>query len=330
MILLVGAGAVGTILSAYLMAAGREPLRLYARPKDLAALQPVSGLQVDYSKPGQAPLRTARPELTGSLDLDGVDYLVICVKYPALGALLDQLPPIPPGCTVVSTLNGIAGLRLLRQRLPQARIVPMTIMYNGQLLGPLHAQLTTRAQVFIGSDDARLLGALQGSGMSVSRAQGDASAWGKILINLANAVCAITHTTFKDLLTQPELRDSYAAVLDEAIATLTQAGIPYKLPMPLPYPLYRRLLTRGGPLPWWFAKLKNGLQEGAYPSMVADVEAGRQTEVAQLNGEIVALGRERDLATPVNDTIVELVQAMEGRLPPPYVTPAQLRARLEL
>lgn len=330
MILLVGAGAVGTILSAYLMAAGREPLKLYARPKDLAALQQAPALQVDYSKPGQPPLRTQKPAFTGSLDLDGVDYLFICVKYPALGALLDQLPPIPPSCTVVCTLNGIAGLRLLRQRLPQARIVPMTIMYNGQLLGSLHAQLTTRAQVFTGSDDARLLEVFRGSGMGVSRATGDASAWGKILINLANAVCAITHTTFKDLLTRPELRESYAAVLDEAIATLTAAGVPYKLPMPLPYPLYRRLLTRGGPLPWWFAKLKNGLQEGAYPSMVADVEAGRQTEVAQLNGEIAALGRERRLATPVNDTIVALVQAMEGRVPPPYLAPAELRSRLKL
>ncbi|HSW12097.1 MAG TPA: ketopantoate reductase C-terminal domain-containing protein [Solimonas sp.] len=328
MILLVGAGAVGTILSAYLQAAGREPLKLYARPKDRAPMQQAQALQVDYVKPGQPPLQVAKPALTSSLDLAGVDYLVICVKYPALDRLLDELGPIPPGCTIVSTLNGMAGLRLLRQRLPQARIVPMTIMYNGQLLGPLHAQITTRAQVFVGSDDAHLLGAFRGSGMAVARAEGDASAWGKILINLANAVCAVTHTTFKDLLTQTDLRESYAAVLDEAIATLTRAGVPYKLPMPLPYPLYRRMLTRGGPLPWWFAKLKNGLQEGAYPSMVADVEAGRETEVAQLNGEIAALGRERGLATPVNDSIVSLVQAMAGQLPPPYLSPAALRSRL--
>jgi 2-dehydropantoate 2-reductase len=330
MILLIGAGAVGTILAAHVAAGKTQSLKLYARDKDLRAMEAAKELRVDHVAPGAAPLIAPRPELAASLDLAGVDYLFICVKYPQLASLLDQLPAIPSSCTLVSTLNGIGGLRLVKARFPDARVAPMTVMFNGQLLGPLHARITTRAQVILGSDDPKLLGCFGASGMEVKQAAGESAAWGKILINLANAVCAITHTTFKDLLTDRDMRAVYVGVLDEAVGLLEAAGIHYQLPMPMPYRLYRQVLLRGGPLPWWFAKARNGLQEGAYPSMVADVEAGKLTEVEQLNGEIVALGAQQKHPAPVNAKIVELVKAMLGKVPPNYLRPGDLRVRLGL
>jgi 2-dehydropantoate 2-reductase len=328
MMLLIGAGAVGSVLATYLGAAGREPLRLYARDKDRAALEAVPALRVD-DVDGHTLCTAPRPALAPDLDLAGIDYLLLCVKYAALEKLLDQLPPIPPSCTVVSTLNGIEPLRLLRRRLPQARILPMTIMYNAQLLGPLHGQLTTRPIVIIGGDDARLAAAFAGSGLRVQHARGEAAVWGKLLINLANAVCALTHTTFKDLFTQPDLRRAYVAVLDEAVGLLESVGIPYQLPMPLPYRGYRWMLLNGGPLPWWIAQLRNGVRAGSYPSMVADVEQGRVTEVEQLNGEIVRQGAAHGRPTPVARRIVALVEDLKGTKPPAYLTPEQLRQQLD-
>lgn len=327
MILLIGPGAVGTILATHLMAAKQEPLRLYVREKYLAAMQALPQLQMDYVTQRKA-LIVAKPELTTSLDLSAVDYIFLCVKFPDLDALLTQLPPIPPNCTLVSTLNGVAPLRLIKQRLPQAKVVPMSVMFNGQLPAPLHARITTKAQVLIGSDDARLLNCFAGSGLQVIRAAGESAVWGKLLINLANAVCAITHTTFRDLLSQPDMRAIYVAVLDEAIALLELAGIPYQLMVPLPYPAYRKFILHGGPLPWWVGKLKNGLQDGAYPSMVSDIEQQRRTEVDQLNGEIVRLAQQRDMKAPINAQIVEMVKAIEGKPVPTYLTPKELRMRL--
>jgi 2-dehydropantoate 2-reductase len=62
--------------------------------------------------------------------------------------------------------------------------------------------------------------------------------------------------------------------------------------------------------------------------MVADIEAGRPTEVNQLNGEIVSLGSTLALPTPINARIVELVHSIEGILPPRYMSPSELRAVL--
>lgn len=326
--LIIGAGAVGTILATYLRAAG-QPASLLIRDKDRAPLEAARELRTDAI---DGPAVTApKPDLTQVLDLTGVDYLFVCVKFPALEALLAQLPEaLPTHTTLVSTLNGLAALRRIRARFPGAKIVPMSVMYNGQLLGPLHAQITTKPIVIAGTDDQRLLHLFDGSGMIVKRSTGEAAAWGKLLINLANALGALTHSDFRALLTQDDLRRAFAAVLDEAAATLRGAGIHYELPMPVPEKVYRWLLVHGGPLPWWFAKARNGLKPGSYPSMVADVEQGRKTEVDQLNGEIVGVGRRHGIATPVNARIVELVRQIEGRAPPVYLTPAELRRDLRI
>ncbi len=305
-------------------------MRLLIRDRDAAKYQSAPALIVDKLA-GGAPLAVSKPAFTGKLDLGDVDYLLICVKFGALDEVLSQLPsPLPPGLRLVSTLNGIAALRRLKARYPADQVANMTIMFNAQLLSPLHAQITTRPQVIIDGSDPRLLRLFDNSGMQVRRADGEAAAWGKLLINLANAVCAITHTTIKDLLTQRDLRAIYAAVLDEAVGMIERAGIAYQLPMPVPYRVYRQLLLRGGPLQWWLAKTRNGLQDGSYPSMVADIECGRRTEVDQLNGEIVDLGRARQWHAPINHAIVDLVHGFDGRRPPPYLTPAELRDRLNI
>ena len=325
MIRLIGAGAVGTTLMAIAARAGREPLALQIRAKDRAAFEECDTLRVERRR---GPLVAPRPVLREDDDYSDVDYLLLAIKHPQLDAVIDTLPPLPPNCTVVSTLNGLSALRRLRERLPRTRVVPMTVMFNAQLLSPLHTELTTHAQLYIGGDDPRLLRAFAAPGVRVRSSNGEAAAWGKLLINLANAICALTHATFRDLLTQPDLRALYVAVLDEAVGVLDATGTAYKLPMPIPYRLYRAMLAGRTQLPWHFARMRNGLGDGAYPSMVADVEEGKATEVNDLNGEIVRLARAHRLAAPLNAALVARVEARIGQAPPPYDEEAVLRRLL--
>lgn len=327
MVLVIGLGAVGGLLATYLAAAGRE-VALYARPKDEARLGALGHLQIDFSDPRHPPLRAPRPPLATSLDLSRVRYVLVCVKYPDLDTLLSQLPTaLPAQCTVLSTLNGVAPLRKLRQRFPLSEVLPLSVMMNGQLLGPLHVRLTTRAEIVIGARNPELIALFSGSGLVVKSAEGDAAVWGKLLINLANAICALTRTDFKALFSNPDLRRVYVAVLDEATGALQGAGIAWQLPLIVPYPVYRWMLLSGGPLPWWFACFRNGVRPGAYPSMVADVQAGRKTEVEQLNGEICALGDAAGYPTPINREIVQMIQSSASPAP---LSPAALRKHLSV
>ncbi len=66
------------------------------------------------------------------------------------------------------------------------------------------------------------------------------------------------------------------------------------------------------------------------PSMLQDLDAGRETEVDVVNGGVAAKGREHGIPTPCNDAVVELVHSMERgeRAPDPrflrYVSAAQI------
>jgi 2-dehydropantoate 2-reductase len=325
--LIIGAGAVGTVLAAYLLQAGR-PVAFYLRGKDLPAYRGLAELRLEYAS-GAAPLVTAAPAQITDLSLAGVENVFISVKHPALAGVIASLPnPLPRGVRLVSCLNGVGIAQRLREAFPGATVANLTIMFNAQLPQPLRAELTTRAEVYLASEEPALFELFQGSAMTVRRAAGEAAAWGKLLINLNNAICALTHTTFKDMLTKKDMTRAFVMVLDESVAALERAGIAYTLVLPISYPAYRRLLLYGGPLPWWFAKFRNGLTAQSYPSMVSDIERGRPTEIDQLNGEILRLGQKIGMPTPVNARVVELVRAIEGRVPENYLTPRQLREAL--
>lgn len=325
--LIIGAGAVGTVLAAHLLRAGR-PVGFYLREKDLPDYRDRRELRLERAS-GAPPLITTAPVAVTELSLAGVENVFICVKHPALAGVIASLPkPLPPGVRLIPTLNGVGIAQRLREAFPGASVANLTIMFNAQLPAPLHAQITTRAEVYLASEDPALFGLFDGSGLTVRRAAGEAAAWGKLLINLNNAICALTHTTFKDMLTIRDMTASFVMVLDESVAVLERAGIAYTLVLPISYRNYRRLLLHGGPLPWWFAKARNGLTAASYPSMVSDIERGRPTEIEQLNGEIVRLGQRIGLPTPVNTRVVERVRALQGQPAPRYLTPAELRAVL--
>ena len=326
MLTLVGAGAVGITLATHLAAAGK-PVRLYARDKDRAAFAAAGTLKLD--RPRGGTLTAPLPPLTAQLFDADTRYLVIATKFGALDALLAQLRDAPPTLTVVTTLNGVKSLPLIHQRLPGQPTASLSIMFNAQHVGPLHAQLTTKPGVIVAGSDASLYALLSGSGLALSRSTGEQACWGKLLINLANAIGALTQSTFRDLLSDADLRAIFVAVLDEAVDRIEAANIPYKLPMPLPYRGYRALLRHGGPLTWWLAQAKNGLDDGAYPSMVSDVRAGRTTEVQQLNGEIVALGEQQGWPAPVNAALVQMIEALD-LAKPAKLTARELREKLKL
>lgn len=325
--LIIGAGAVGSVLAAYLLKAGR-PVAFYLREKDLPAYQHRTELRLDHAS-GAASIVTSAPSHVTELSLQGIENVLLCVKHPALAGVLASLPhPLPPHVRLVSCLNGVGIAERLRAEFPGAKVANLTIMFNAQLPQPLHAQLTTRAEVYLASEDPALFELFGSTDMTVRKAKGEAAAWGKLLINLNNAICAVTHNTFKDMLQKKDMIASFVMVLDESVAVLQRAGIAYTLPLPISYPTYRKLLLHGGPLPWWFAKFRNGLTAASYPSMVSDIERGRPTEIEQLNGEILRLGRKINMPTPVNARIIEMVHALEGQSPGRYISAEQLRAAL--
>ena len=323
---IIGAGAVGGVLAARLAAAG-EQVTLVVRPSRLEAYQAPERLRLDNAE-GRSLIESQPPSISDRVP-DTADTVYLAVKHTALDTTLETLKDqLPARATLVSCLNGIGVTDRLRQHFPDHPARQLTIMFNAAMLSPLHYRITTHPGLVLDGPRDALFKTLRQAGFRVARGN-EAIARGKLLINLNNALCALTGTSFRDLLLNPDLRVVFMAVVDEAIEAFNAAGLPWRLPMPLPYPLYRLLVRHGGRLPWWLARLNNGLTGAAYPSMVADIHAGRATEIRELNGVISELGRRHNVPTPLNDTVVTLVLALEAGDGEQF-SPARLRRRLEL
>jgi 2-dehydropantoate 2-reductase len=66
------------------------------------------------------------------------------------------------------------------------------------------------------------------------------------------------------------------------------------------------------------------IDPAARSSMADDLERGRTTEVHDINGEVVALGREHAVPTPVNARLIALVREAEASGRRPRLDPSEL------
>jgi 2-dehydropantoate 2-reductase len=161
---------------------------------------------------------------------------------------------------------------------------------------------------------ARALAEAAGRGPAQLRLEGNmpALAWGKLLINLNNAVNALSGRTLLEQLKERDYRRVVAASIVEALDVLEAAGIQPAQIGPVP----PRLLPHAIGAPDLifnnlFLKVQK-IDAHARSSMADDLRAGRETEIDWLNGEVVKLGRTVGRPTPVNAAISALVKQREA------------------
>lgn len=309
-----GAGSIGCYVGGRLLAAGAAEVVLVGRARlrdELVA----RGLTVqDFDGP-TATVPGARLDFaTDAGALAGCDVILCCVKSQhTAGAAAELAPVIARDAVVVSLQNGVRNPDTLRAGLPGRQIVPSIVSWNVVAVDGVYRRATSGPLVLERTFATRaLIEALRKSGVPVE--EHDALAphqWTKLVVNLNNAVSALTDVATSRLLLEPGYRRIVAALADEGLAVLRAAkiapakfnGVPLGL-MPkilrLPTPIVR-LVTR--------AQLK--VDPAARSSMWQDLAAGRATEVDYLNGEIVALAEQAGVPAPINRRIVALIHDAE-------------------
>jgi 2-dehydropantoate 2-reductase len=135
--------------------------------------------------------------------------------------------------------------------------------------------------------------------------------WTKLLVNLNNAVSALSGAPTQRLLRDPGYRRLVAAVIDEGLGVLRAAGIrPAKL-RGVPVEWMPRILRMPTPIVRLVTRAQARVDPEARSSMWEDLEKRRPTEVDYLNGEIVALADRAGIDAPLNRRIVDLVRDAE-------------------
>ena len=321
-----GAGSIGCYVGGAWAAAGLD-VTFIGRER-LAAEVAKHGLTLsDYSDwrhmfaPGEIAFTTDPSTLADA------DIILVTVKGGSTAEAGQEIARFGrDGAAVVSFQNGVGNKKVLEDVLGRRftvvqGMVPFNVVNLGQ--GRFHKGVAGRLFV----EDLpvmRALAATVASSREPLRLSGDMPgiAGGKLLINLNNAVNALSGRTLSDQLAQRGYRRVVAASQKEGLRLLRRAGIVPAKVGPLPPRLVP--LAIGSP-DWMFRQLfarRWKIDEKARSSMSDDLMSGRRTEIDQLNGEVVRLAESLGLDAPVNRCIVELVRQAEDGAPP--LSPAEL------
>jgi 2-dehydropantoate 2-reductase len=317
-IAVLGAGSVGCFIGGCWQAAGL-PVTFIGRAKIAEDIRR-SGLTVsDYS--GWEERLADVDYATDPSALAHADIIVLTVKSGATAeAARDIAKHGRKGALVISFQNGISNVEVLERELGRGfeivrGVVPYNVAYLGD--GRFHKGV---AGVLYAEDrrGTRALADRIGDGPAALTLSDDmlGIAWGKLLINLNNAVNALSGRTLIEQLRKRDYRRVVAASQHEGVRLLDRANIaPAKIGAVGP----KLLPTVINSPDWLFNKVflkKWKIDAKARSSMADDLAAGRRTEVDYINGELVALAERLGADAPVNRKIVELVRrAEEGAKP---------------
>jgi 2-dehydropantoate 2-reductase len=245
--------------------------------------------------------------------LAGAGVVLVCVKSSATAEMAKLVADYaPPDAVVVSLQNGVGNAALLRQALPGRDVRAGVVEFNVVPMGDGRFHRSTSGDIVIGTGRGELGRALSVPGL-VIRESGRIAAiqWGKLLINLNNAVNALSGLTLREMLLDRRWRRVMAAQMKEALNVLSAAKIDADTPAPVPASWLPAILRLPTPLFRLVARSMLTVDPHARSSMAQDLAKGRKTEVDALQGEITRLAAAHGMAAPICTRIAQLVRKAE-------------------
>jgi len=328
-----GAGSIGCYVGGCLALAGRD-VTLLLRPA-LAQMIAGHGLRISGLDGADRLLPSSAIKLATdpAAAFAEAEIILVTVKSGATDAMAGSIAEhARSGATVVSLQNGVGNVDLLLARLGgMGRVVPGMVPFNVvQTHGEGQAARFHRATsgtILVASGVPGLRELLNVAGSPVAE-HGDMAGvlWGKLLLNLNNALNALSGLPLAAQLADRRWRLLLAAQIGEALAVLKAAGIrpariegvpPRAIPhiLRLPDWLFRRVARR-----------MLAIDPEARSSMWEDLERRRPTEVDYLQGAILALAAKNRISAPATEGIVRLVKRAEAaRAGSPGLRPDQIR-----
>lgn len=313
-IAILGAGAIGSTLGAFLSRSGHS-VTLIGRPDQVKAIRQ-EGLQV------KGALGAFKVQLAAAEALEfQPDLAFLTVKTQDVLPTVQANQGFLANSLVVTFQNGVRSDEFVASLVPATQIISVvvnisasyltpgkvTVIYPGSLVigrpfTPLDAPVNTVAgilrQVTPTHVSKNILGAK----------------WLKLIINLNNALPAVTSMSLGQIYADPTLRKIGVHLMREGLHIAQRAGIRLESLPDAPTALIKLL----GFIPAGLAgRLLAGnvrrieTQQPIFGSTHQSLQRGRVTEIEYLNGEIVRTGKQLNVDTPYNESIVDLVHQVE-------------------
>lgn len=325
-----GAGSIGCFVGGMLRVGGR-PVSLLARPRVIDEIS-THGLKVTSFEGLEHRLTSA--EITLSDDpaiFADADIILVTVKSddtPEIANLIAQ--HAGRDTVVISLQNGIGNVPVLRAALPDHGVLAGMVPFNVVSMGGGHFHRATSGDILLEQDDAdvaKLLSQPELVFRSVDNISG--VQWGKLLVNLNNALIALSGLPLREQLSQRSWRALFADQWIEALRIVKAEGIEPVSTTPLPASFTPLILKLPDFLFQRVAASMVKIDPKARSSMWEDLQRGRRTEIDHLQGLIVTLAGRHGLKAPLSERIAALVRDAERAAKgSPALTPEQIRGSI--
>jgi len=313
----IGAGAIGSVMGGLLSKAGEDVILIGRKPHVDAINQ--NGLTLE-APPEKVVIRVKAAE---NLDFKP-DLALLAAKTHDVESAVRKAQPFLSDALVVTTQNGVRSDDIVAGILGKENIISGVVLYNCEFLEPgrvLYSKLLSKTALLIGEpfnlkgNRLQSLLALFNKALPTDISQDIRGAhWTKLLWNLITAVPAVTGLSYQEGNHYPQIRDLNIRLMKEGLEVIRLAGIK-TAPVPgLSLSLIEKMAEM--PLPQASSMMKNIIESGGEQhtlgSMLQSIKRGRSTEVDYMNGEIVSLGKNNGIPTPVNSLMVGLVHEVEA------------------
>jgi len=298
-IAVVGCGAVGSIFAANL--AQLDDVEVWAYDLWVEHVEAINEHGLRLSGAGDLVGRVRAT--TAAENLPACDFGIVATKSMHTSAALGATAPAFRHGAVCSVQNGAGNEELIAEHV--AEVIRGTTFPAGHVVEPGHVGWDTKGDTHIGPFEPSpapmekveaLADACTRAGLPTQALEDARGAqWRKLIFNAAsNAIAALTGLTHGQI-AEPPTRELAWRVMAEGRAVSDAQGI--------------TLDTSPEELFDYAAR-----KEVAYdhkPSMLQDVEAGRETEIDFLNGAVVSFGERHGVDAPLNRALTALVKGLE-------------------
>jgi 2-dehydropantoate 2-reductase len=334
-IVIAGAGSIGCYLGGCLAAAGRN-IRLLLR-EPLAEALSADGLRIsDLGGDDKIIPPTSFELATDAAEaFDDADVVLVTVKCRHTREIAELIAAHAPQRLVVLSLqNGVGNDDALREIVEPRHVVAGMIPFNvvqtreGGKAPRFHRASSGTIQIGHGVEGLR--GLLDVPGVPVAEhADIEALLWSKLLVNLNNALNALSDLPLAQELGDRRWRLLLRQQMHEGLAALRASGIhPARIEGVSPRLIAFALRLRD-PFFGLVAGRMLAVDPLARSSMWEDLEVRRPTEIDYIQGEIVRVAENHGVPVPLNRRVMDCVKTAEAEAQgSPRLTPAVIKAGL--
>lgn len=309
-VVIVGAGALGSLIGARLARAGQRVV-LVGRSAQVQAIGEAGVTLHEESGTCVVPV----PASTDIGLVASAGFVLLCVKSADTEAVARAMAPhLRPESAVLSLQNGVANGPVLATVLQRSVMVgaayvaasmqaPGVVRHAGGqglvigcLPGPQGDSLADDAQKQLRLQ-LQLQQQLQAGGFDVRLSDAPLTElWRKLVVNCAcNAISALAQAPYGVMATVPAVRELQQAVLREAVAVAQAEG--HTMALDEMQIAVDRVATT---------------MPAQRSSTAQDLARGRRSEIDQLNGQVVRAAARHGIATPANQALWALVLLQEA------------------